>query len=1004
LAIALAAPALAQEQTPPSADQTVTDAEIATQEAVDEQGEDIVVTGSRIARPELDVAVPVVSVTSEAIEATGLNNLTDVLIRNPALTASTGGSLSGGADAGFNETGANLLDLRNLGTNRTLVLVDGRRHVAGVPDSAAVDINSIPQDLIQKIDVLTGGASAIYGADGVSGVVNFILRRDFEGLRARAQAGLSDDGDAANQFVSVVAGTNFADGRGNITAAYEYSNSDRLSSFKRPFSGDNSRYQSLWQNIDDFLPTGPNGALVDDPNVFDNIPYTNLTWFESAPDGAVDLDLDFVPDRTGSGLPYDGGTFLPGGGGRAIGGASNTPTAGYFGDLFPKIERHAANLLTRFEFSPAFNVFAEGKFVRTRSFSVGQPSFDFFTYLQPDNAFLLDRFGAGAAPDGAYVTRDNFDFGQRGERIKRDTLRFVGGIDGKITDNARYELSYVYGETKSRSTQTSNLIGDRYYAALDAVRGPDGQIVCRSTLDPTALEDDPNFGAAPTTFTPGAGSPCRPLNILGNNASPEALAFVLADNTNLGTIRQHVVSGSVSGDFDALLALPGGSIGFALGAEYRKEESSSIPDDLVINGELRDFSAVAASGGEFDVKEVFAELNVPILADMPFAELLSVSAAVRLSDYSTVGSTSTWKVDAIYAPIEDIRFRGSYAQAVRAPNIGELFTPTSGTFGFVTDPCDVTRVNQGTSFRPANCAAILGGLGLTPAQIAAFNPSGSPTGTTSRRGTLSGNPDLTEETARTWTAGVVLRPRFAPGLTITFDWYNIRISDAVNTPTPTELAQLCVDQPTIDNVYCANLFRNSAPGPSQGFVLGDGNDPLRRIGFNVQPANVAAFRTSGADFSINYLFAPIDGLGRFNINLVGGYLDTINFVPTPGADVDDDILEQYNPRWRGSANVTWSLDNFSLNYGVVYWSKTRRYTTEALEADPDISDPRYFFYKERWEHDIRAQIEVNDRFTLYGGVNNIFEQEPDIGQLSYPVSGIGRYFYAGAKVSLDSLF
>ncbi|WP_430447291.1 TonB-dependent receptor domain-containing protein [Sphingorhabdus contaminans] len=348
-----------------------------------------------------------------------------------------------------------------------------------------------------------------------------------------------------------------------------------------------------------------------------------------------------------------------------------------------------------------------------------------------------------------------------------------------------------------------------------------------------------------------------------------------------------------------------------------------------------------------------------------------------------------------YSPT-DVRFRGSYSQAVRAPNIGELFSPQSGTFAFVTDPCDVTRLNDGTQFRQANCTAILSGLGLTPAQIATFSPSTDPQATTSRRGLAGGNPNLSEEEAKTWTAGVVLRPSFIPGLSMSFDWYNIRIKGAINTPSATEVAELCVDQPTIDNVFCQNIFR----AQGTGFVLGDGNDPLQRNGFIVGPENVAAFETSGGDFTINYRM-PTDNIGTFNYNLTGGYLDKITFVPTVGADVDDDTLEAYNPRWRGSANLDWQLGGFNINYGVNYFSKTRRFTTEQLAANPDLSDPRYFYFKERWEHDVRLAYDVDDKFTFYGGVNNIFDEKPAFDQLSYPISsGVGRFLYVGAKVTM----
>jgi iron complex outermembrane recepter protein len=950
---------------------------------------EIIVTGSRIQRPELEVANPIVAVTAAAIESSGKTNITDILIRNPALTASTGGSLSGGANANTGETGGNYLNLRNLGENRTLVLVNGKRHIAGIPNSAAVDINSIPQDLIEKVDVLTGGASAIYGADGVSGVVNFILKRDFEGLSARGQTGISSRGDAATQYGSIVAGTNFAGDRGNIAIAYEYNKQDRLTAFARDFSGNPFKTFNLLRNQADF---------PDNPNVPDRVYYNNVSWSDSAPDGAVDLDGDGIPDFTGSGLPYDRGIILRSAGGRAIGG-SNTPTAGYFGDLLPSSKSHAANVLVRYEFAPAFKVYAEGKYVQSKAFSVGQPSFDFFTSLAADNAYLADRFGAGAAPGGALVTRDNFDFGQRGETNKRVTQRFVIGAEGEISDNAKYDISYVYGSTKASNTQTSNLIRDRYFAALDAVRDSQGNIVCRSTITPGNI-DPVNFNRPAATFTPGAGSICRPLNVLGSGvATQAALDFVLSDNTNRSKVTQQVASGFITGDFGALFELPGGPIGFAVGGEYRRETSVNTPDLQIQRGELRDFSASAPSNGKFNVKEGFAELNVPLLKDTPFAYVLSASAAIRLSDYSTIGKTTTWKVDGVYAPIRDIRLRGSYSQSVRAPNIGEIFAPRSQTFGFVTDPCDVNERANGKPTRTANCTALLSGLGLSAAQIATFSPSTDAQATTSRLGLNGGNLNIQEETAKTWTAGVVIQPSFLRGLTMTFDWYNIKISNAINTPTSTELANLCVDQADINNRFCANIFRD----PTTGFVLGDSNDPAQRIGFIIGPENVANFKTDGADFSVNYAVEPDGNLGKFNFNITGGYLNRISTVPSIGADPTNEYIQPYNPKWRGSFALDWQLDNFTFNYDISYFSKTLRFSNDEITGNPDSAAPNNLYFKERFEVGTRVAYDINDQFRIYGGVNNLTDTKPDFGSLSYPVSGVGRFFYVGAKVKLGSI-
>ncbi len=957
----------------------------------------IVVTGSRIPRPEADSPNPVTSISSETIQQSGLTNLTDLLVQNPALIGSSTQADAGGSTALFGGVGINLLNLRNLGTDRTLVLVNGRRHISGLSGTASVDINTIPNALIERIDVLTGGVSAIYGADGVSGVVNFVLKRDFEGFDARFQSGISSRGDANNIYASATAGTNFADERGNVALSYEYNRDARVPASARA-TGRTFEFFSFRRNLAD---------IPDDPNIVDRILYNDVRYADSSTNGAVDTDIDFSPDFQGNGQPYDLGTFLPGSGG-VVQGGSSTPVAGYQGDLSPKTEKHNVNLLGSFEFSPALRLFAEGKYVKTKNFSFAQPSFDFFTTIQADNPFIpepirnaivpealsLGIFGdVGFLPDGIFVSRDNFDLGTRGEYAERDTYRGVIGFDGAITDNANYEVSYVYGQTKTNFLATNYRIGDRYFAALDAVRAPNGQIVCRSNLDPNAPANDPNaiilgVDTTPRTFTPGPNSGCVPLNILGEGvASQAALDFINADLENSVKVEQHVVSGSIAGDFGALFELPGGPVGFAVGAEYRKEKSVYLSDPLQEQGALLDLAEIQDESGSFDVKEAFAELNVPLLRDLPFADILQFGAAIRLSDYSTVGNTTTWKVDGTWGPVRDIRFRGTYSEAVRAPNITELFAPENGTFAFIDDPCDPTNLPEGTSFRQANCTALLTGLGINPAT---FSPTSDPRATVSLPGRAGGNPNLDEEEARTWTAGVVLRPRFLPGFVATFDWYDIKLRNAISTATAQDLVDLCVDQPTLDNQFCENIGRD----PATGFV----ND------FLVGPANVAQFATSGADFTVNYGFQISPTLGNFNLRLAGGYLDTLEFIPTPGAEVDDDREEAFAPKWNGTLDLTWRKDNVTVNYGVNYFSKTRRYTTEQQEANPDLVEPRYFFFREKWEHDVQVGWTTDDeRFSFYTGVNNIFDRLPDVGSLNYPSNFRGRYFYAGVRVNLDGV-
>lgn len=964
----------------PTAENIATPTDGATQ-----GGGDIVVTGSRIARPEIDAPTPVTSFSAATLQQSGRVNVTDFLAQNPALLGSAGNGTQSGSRGSFGGTGTNLLNLRNLGTDRTLVLVDGRRHVAGLPGSASVDINTIPVDLIDRVDITTGGASAVYGADGVSGVVNFVLKRDFEGLLARAQTGISDEGDAGNRYLSVTAGKNFAAGRGNVALSYEFRDDDRLSSMRRARTGDPLRTFGIVQDPAEFAN--------DDPNILDRTLRNNLRYADSSRDGAIDLDLDEIPDFTGSGKVYDRGILLPGSGGLTQGGDS-TPVAGYGGDLQPKNRIHNVNLLTSFEVSPALRIFAQGKYTNTKSFSVAQPSFDFFTYLAPDNAYLVDRFG-GAAVDGAYLTRDNFDFGVRGESNKRETYRAVIGADGRIGEHARYEVSYVYGRTDSRFLSTNSRIADRYFAALDAVRDPaTGQIVCRSNLDPSGNIDPNNFDAPATTFMAGANSGCQPLNVLGEGvASAAALNFITADLVNTYRVQQHVASGSISGDFGRFFELPGGPIDFAIGAEYRKEKSAFVSDPLAQQGALQDLAQILPESGSFDVKEAFGELRVPVLRAMPFAETLDFNAAIRFSDYSTVGSTTTWQVSGIYAPIRDIRFRGGYSEAVRAPNVTELFAPTNGAFSFIDDPCDPLNLPEGTQFRVANCRATLTAAGLSPAQIAAFSPTSNPQATASLPGRSGGNNDLSQETAKTWTVGVVLQPRFVPGLQITADWFNIKLRDAINTPTAQQLVDLCVDQPTLDNVYCSSITRSGTTGFVSDYFVG--------------PQNVAEFRTQGLDVTATYQ-VNAGSAGVFAVKLVGNYLDRLDFVPTPGADRENELLlagvGRVAPKYSGTFDLTWTKGALTLNYGLNYNSKLRRYTEDQVRANPDIADAKYIFLRERWEHDLQASVAAGDNFSFYAGVNNLTNKVGDVANTYYPYSPIGRYFYAGARIALDRIF
>lgn len=998
VALVLAAqPALAQDAPEAEAqgDQEVAGPQVEPP-APTEDDEAIVVTGTRIRSTQYDFANPVVAIDDSAIQNAGVTNITSFLSDFPALVGSSGPSDGSGTNAGIGGVGLNLLNLRNLGTQRTLTLIDGRRHVAAVPGSSSVDTNTFPVDLIERVDILTGGASAIYGADAVSGVVNFILKKDFEGIAARAQAGISDKGDGASQFASLTAGTNFAGGRGNIAVAFEYGHDDNfLREQRRRLRPEN--FQSLVDNLDD---------VDDDPNVPDRVFVTDLRYFDSSRIGAIDVDLDFAPDFLGDGSRFDPGTYV---GSIFQTGGSGTPVSTYGGELLPTVDRYIANALFNYDLTDNINVYAQGKYARVDSASEGQPTFDFTILVTPDNPFLPANVRAAIDPDfgAAIVNRDNLDIGRRGEDNRRETYRGVIGATVDFTGNIELDVSYVYGQSDVEVRQTRTRFNDRFLAAIDAVDEgqfrtgtPNGNIVCRSNLTDVSASDQPfyNFGSGfffgdfdELSFTPGANSGCIPFNLFSEQQRPGAIEFLVTNAVDRSTIKQHVANAAISGDFGEGLALWGGPIGFAVGAEYRKEKSASFPDPVNTTG-LTFGNALFPEVGSFDVKEAFGELRVPIVRDRPGFHELTLAGAIRLSDYSTVGGTTTFQVNGVYAPVRDVRFRGTYAQTVRAPNIGELFGPQNQTFLFIDDPCSPTEIGNGTDSRAANCQALLTGLGLSAAQLADF------TGDTSASipGTAGGNRDLTEETAKTITGGVVLQPRFIPGLTLSADFYDVQIEDAVATPSAQVVAELCVDQPTLENVFCAAIDRNSgsnvtAPGVISGFRLG--------------PQNVAEFTTRGIDFSASYRTELPSNLGNLSLGVVGNYLDKLTFIPIPGGEMVNSKGTAGAPKWQVNFDANWEWENYSLTYGFNYFSKTLRFSRQTIEAQPDIAAPEFLKIDAKFTHDIQLAIEVDEKFTFYGGVNNLFDQEPDIGAITAPLSTpVGRFIYFGARVGLDDIF
>ncbi len=1012
MALLAATPSLAQEVSQPVADGPASAEDEAT------ELEEIVVTGTRLRVKDYVASNPVVTVTGEALEYAGVTNVTDFLTDMPALVGST--TLQDNSNAGSRgSVGLNLLNLRNLGTDRTLVLVDGRRHVASSAGSSAIDTNTIPIGLIENIEVLTGGASAVYGADGVSGVVNFIMKDDFDGVDIRAQTGVSDAGGAENTFISALVGRNLLDGKANLTFAGEYSTTDRLASGDRDFSSLSGAETVVVNPNFDEATFDPN-----DPETYQRIFRRGVRYIDTSPGGSVYTDLNFGSlngdpgtlsgvDFNGDGTPFQDGIYTSG---FSMIGGDGSQLAAFGTDLIPQLDRYSFNATARVELAPNHWFFAEGKFVRAETQFQSQPSYDYALYVPIDNPFIPQTIvdaatgpgGIANVLDGVLVARDNFDLGFILRDIRRDTTRFVAGFEGAITPNLSYELSFNYGRTSETNTELNNRINERYYAATDAVDEgefltgtPNGNIVCRSNLDPNAipLGNYPGFGSDAfdadtwgTTFTPGANSGCVPLNVFGDGSpSQEAIDWVMVESTARERIEQFVINGFITGDTSPWFSLPAGPVSFVLGGEYRREEALSLPsiEEALAEQAGYDISWLGAGStlrGEFEVKEAFAELNVPLLRDVPLFQELTLGGAYRYSDYTTVGETEAWEGRLRWEVIDDLSFRSSIARAVRAPNISELFLPLSQTFSLINDPCDDNNYQLGINpeVREANCRAA---LGLGPNDPYTFNNIAS----SSIEGVIGGNPDLGSETADTFTVGAVVQPRFLPGFSMAIDYYDIELTDAIQFFSAQNIVNKCYDLPQ-PNQFCDLISRDPA---------NDQIDFFQQFG-----VNVASYVARGYDLSFRYVLDPADfgidqDIGRFGFSLVAGKTEELTFTedPTDPLSSDETVGQAFVPEWQASFDATWEWRNLLVNYGYNWFDETRRY-----EGVPDtFIAPEYANYAARSTHDIQARYSIRDGFVVYGGVNNIGDQQPDRGLRDYPVGPQGRYFYLGATANFASL-
>ncbi|WP_408951856.1 TonB-dependent receptor domain-containing protein [Lysobacter sp. Hz 25] len=932
--------------------------------------ETVTVTGSRISNPNVVSPAPVSILTAEDIKATGAINIGDLLTTMPQLATTF---TMGNSGRFIGTAGVAMQDLRNLGTARTLVLVNGRRMVGASAGTSAVDTNLIPADWVERVEIITGGASAVYGADAVSGVVNFILKKKFEGANLHAQIGDSQHGSFGKEFISLTGGWNFAEDRGNVALSFEHSQQDRLMFGDRFGKQAYRAIRSPGSGFDNtLLPDAGNYTITSAGTFSLGSNFNPSLRYTFDPNGQVRKQrFDGPADRDSPTLRNTNAT------------CQNCDRLDGNQDLQiqPQYKRDTVSAVAGFDLNQDHRLYFEGMYSKVHSKSYFSPAFGATGnphIIERDNAYVTPELLAlMGARQSINVARNDVDAGSRGEDTDRQTARVVFGAEGALTSDWLYDVSVNYGRTHERRRNLNNRHMERFYAGLDAVKDANGNIVCRSKIDPghMNLAYYNNTATLDGIISPEVAASCIPFSVFGEGAiSPAAANWFNVTTISKARLTQFVAGGSLTNN--NLFELKAGPVSFGTGVEYRRETSRSINDPLDIAGETF-LNAIPNSGGSYNVREIWAEVAVPLLADLPAIKSLTVGAAGRYSKYDTIGGTKAWRYNLDWAINDSLRIRGNMSAAVRAPNIDELFGGQSQNFGGVLDPCDPinTRNAKDPAVRARNCAA----LGLPPDFQDTFSAT--------NEGLSGSNPDLDPETGRSWTAGFVFTPTFLEGFGMNVDYWEIKIIDSITAPTFQQTADRCVDNPNgIDNIYC----RNTERGP-------DG-----QISFLTSiNQNIAATTTDGIDLGMYYSHPLWGGRMRWDLNAtkVLGYTDY------PFQEDKDETVDQNKtlgfPEWKATVRVAYMRDNWDVNWSTRFADGGLRVTNESYRSNPTSTRP--ITAGSGVFHDVRGSYTIKDSgWQIYGGVTNLFDSDPPVnlfgtGFGSGLYDSIGRAYYVGVN-------
>jgi outer membrane receptor protein involved in Fe transport len=934
----------------------------AQQAAGPELGE-VVVTGSRIARQDYVSESPVVTVGADQITAVGSTTIENTLNQLPQFTPSNG--------AGTNSTnfvttpGQAYANLRGLGPTRTLVLIDGRRVVAGNPNNV-VDLNTVPTFLVESVETITGGASAVYGSDAIAGVVNFKLKRSFEGLQVDAQVGRTDRSDAEQGTVSVGYGRDFAGGRGHLAVAGTWDKREGLVASDRDWSAVGYTVQTTGLT--------PSGAATILEGRFD--PASNAAGAANLPSqaalnavfGQYGVAAGAVARNSNIGFNADGTLFTTAPvrnfrGDRTAGFSETSYTfnSADYRYLFLPLERWSLFANGRYEVTDAIEAYGTASYVTYDvSRQLGPASASDGAFPGPDivvpvtNPFipqdlrtlLLSR----PTPDAPFYPRRAFsEVGGRLSENTYETFQAVAGLRGDLgLRDWRWDAYASFGRMEHVEDQSGNV-------SRAAMR----------TL----------------TFAPDGGvSICGGFDIFGaGQVSPGCAAYIARAVKNETEIDQQVYEANLTG---GLFDIWAGEVKFAAGLQYRKDEFDYDPDVLLQGPDIVGFNPAVPVKGTIKSKEAYAELLVPLLDEAAHGVDLDLSLGGRIADYNTVGTTEAWKADLLFRPAPGLLLRGGYQRAVRAPNIAELFSPVSlgfsglGTPSATTtagDPCDVR-----SQFRAAgnpNAAAIRSlclAQGVPSAIIDSYQQASTQVEILS-----GGNPDLSEETSDSFTAGLVWSPaidqRFFRRFQLAVDWYQIELEDVVGNLTVQTIVGACFNTEgtnpgfSNDNFYCQQFDR-----------LGSGN--ITNV--QVNQVNLAAWKVSGVDIQLDHALELSDlglpeGAGRFETNVVVSWLDTFKKQARPGAPflenggtIGGDLSGGAYPTWKWTASFTWNVDPLRVMFRWRHIDSMLDFRNVPVFSPTSVSPPTYNAY------DLVGWYALSERVTLRAGVNNLTDKDP----------------------------